>query len=132
MNERITTAGIALKNGLVFVAHREEGGALSGKWEFPGGKNRYGESEEDTLKREYLEELGIEITVGSLFAAYDFTNKDTLYHLKAYFIEHRTENYELSVHTEVKWVTPDELSKLEMGGSDGKIRTELIHYLLNS
>ena len=81
MVERITTAGIAIKDGKVFVAHRIEGGALSGMWEFPGGKNRYGESEEDTLRREYLEELGIDIEVGELFTSFDFTNKDKLYHL---------------------------------------------------
>ena len=48
MEERVTTAGIALNCGHVLIAKREKGGALSGKWEFPGGKNRYGESEEET------------------------------------------------------------------------------------
>ena len=37
MEERITTAGVAVRDGMVFVAHREKGGSLSGKWEFPGG-----------------------------------------------------------------------------------------------
>ena len=132
MVERITTAGIAIKDGKVFVAHRIEGGALSGMWEFPGGKNRYGESEEDTLRREYLEELGIDIEVGELFTSFDFTNKDKLYHLKAYFVRHLSTSYSLSVHTETRWVTPQELEKLEMGGSDGKIRSKLVPFLLNS
>ena len=57
MHERVTTAGIALKDGKVLVAHRVKGGSLSEKWEFPGGKQRWGESDEMTLKREYMEEL---------------------------------------------------------------------------
>ena len=132
MEERITTAGIAIENGKVFVAHRTEGGALSGMWEFPGGKNRYGESEEETLRREYLEELGIDISVGELFTSFDFINKDKLYHLKAYFIEHLSKDYSLSVHTEVRWAAPEELEKLRMGDSDGKIRSKLMSILLNS
>ena len=91
-----------------------------------------GESEEDTLRREYLEELGIDIEVGELFTSFDFTNKDKLYHLKAYFVSHLSTSYSLSVHTETRWVTPQELEKLEMGGSDGKIRSKLVPFLLNS
>ena len=56
-----TTAGVAIKDGKVLVAKRAKGGPLSDMWEFPGGKNRYGETIEDTFKREWLEELGIEV-----------------------------------------------------------------------
>lgn len=132
MEERVTTAGIALNCGHVLIAKREKGGALSGKWEFPGGKNRYGESEEDTLEREYLEELGVRIRVGSPFTSFDFSNGDKFYHLKAYFIELLDTAFTLSVHTEARWVSIDELGSFEMGGSDGKIRDELMAFLLNS
>ena len=74
MEERITTAGIAIKDGKVLIAHRIPGGSLSGKWEFPGGKNRYGESVADTLIREWDEELGVGIEVGEEVLAFDFTN----------------------------------------------------------
>ena len=84
MNERITTAGVAVKDGKVLVAHRVKGGALSGKWEFPGGKQRWGESDEDTLKREYKEELSVDIRMGERLTSFDFINNDTVYHLRAY------------------------------------------------
>ena len=131
MNERITTAGVALKNGQVFVAHRVKGGSLSGKWEFPGGKQRWGESDEETLRREYAEEFSADIAVGDLLLTFDFTNNDTLYHLRAYRIEILASELKLSVHTEARWVGCDELNELEMGNSDDQIRSRVTSLLLN-
>lgn len=37
-----------------------------GKWEFPGGRIDYGESPEDAIKRECMEEIGCEIEVEGL------------------------------------------------------------------
>ena len=73
MNERITTAGIIIKDKRVLVAKRNSGKTTAGLWEFPGGKNRYGESEEETLKREFEEELSISIGVGAFITSFDFT-----------------------------------------------------------
>ena len=130
MTERITTAGVAVENGRVFVARREDEGVLASKWEFPGGKNREGESEADTLRREYLEELSIPVDVGNLLLSFDFTNGDKLYHLRCYAVTHLSHGYSLSVHTEVRWVSPEELMLLEMAPSDGKIREMVLSTLL--
>ncbi len=130
MTERITTAGVAVENGRVFVARREDEGVLASKWEFPGGKNREGESEADTLRREYLEELSIPVDVGDLLLSFDFTNGDKLYHLRCYAVTHLSHGYSLSVHTEVRWVSPEELMLLEMAPSDGKIREMVLSTLL--
>ena len=73
-SERVTTAGIYIKDGRVLVAKRLGGGSISEKWEFPGGKNRWGESVADTLVREYSEELGVDIIVKDVVFTYEFEN----------------------------------------------------------
>lgn len=56
-------AGI-LRNegGQVLITERTEAGPFYGLWEFPGGKIHAGEAATVALKRELLEELGIEVT----------------------------------------------------------------------
>lgn len=54
--------GILMKsNGDVLLGQRPEGKPYAGYWEFPGGKVEQDESILDALKREFMEELGVEI-----------------------------------------------------------------------
>jgi 8-oxo-dGTP diphosphatase len=54
--------GILMKaNGDVLLGQRPEGKPYAGYWEFPGGKVEEGEAILDALKREFMEELGIQI-----------------------------------------------------------------------
>ena len=124
--ERNTTAGIVIKDGNVLVGKRQPGGSLSGKWEFPGGKNRYGESLADTLRREFMEELSVEAEPGEEIFSYDFSNNGTDYHLHALIVSISSEDFRLAVHDEMRWVDRAELMMLDMGGSDSAIRTFII------
>ena len=54
--------GILMKpNGDVLLGQRPAGKPYAGYWEFPGGKVEAGESVFDALRREFQEELGIEV-----------------------------------------------------------------------
>jgi len=48
-------------DGDILLAQRPPGKPYAGYWEFPGGKVEQGESILDALKREFVEELGVEI-----------------------------------------------------------------------
>ena len=125
--ERITTAGILCKDDRYFVAKREDKGSIGGLWEFPGGKNRWDESEEETLKREFQEELELDIEVGPLLHTHDFVNKGTLYHQKAYVVScTHIQEPKLSVHTTFRWVSKEELLSLDFAPSDLKIIASLL------
>ena len=51
-------------DGRFLLTSRPEGKVYAGYWEFPGGKLEAGESVEDALRRELIEELGI--TIGAV------------------------------------------------------------------
>lgn len=56
-------AGVLIHEGKVLIARRPAGKPLAGLWEFPGGKLETGEDERKCLKREFMEELGVEVAV---------------------------------------------------------------------
>ena len=121
--ERITTAGVLCLAGRYFVAKRKAGGAVGGLWEFPGGKHRWGETPEQSLEREFLEEFGLDVTVGSCFHEHDFVNKNVLYHLKAFWVTAAEPvGFSLHEHTEARWVSLDELLALDFVPSDLSVR----------
>lgn len=62
----IVTAGVVIRGDKILVAKRNEGTHLEGLWEFPGGKLEPNESPQECLAREFQEELGVEVEVGSI------------------------------------------------------------------
>ena len=61
------SAGLVFRSGLLLITQRHADAHLGGLWEFPGGKRESGETFEQCLQRELLEELGVEVIVGELF-----------------------------------------------------------------
>jgi len=128
--ERVTTCGIARnREGKVLIAKREDKGSIAEKWEFPGGKNRdqLGETVADTLMREWKEELGLDIEVGPELASHEFTNKGTLYHLKAHEVTIIGKpELNFHVHTTAIWERLDRLESYDFAPSDRAIIEQLL------
>jgi 8-oxo-dGTP diphosphatase len=119
--ERKSVAGIAIEDGKVFIARRKSGGDLGGKWEFPGGKVRPGESGEDALKREYAEELSIPVKIDGRVGDAEFIHKEIHFTLSAYRVDLLSKNFSFLEHTEYRWVKPEELEALDFADSDRKL-----------
>ena len=64
-------AAVIYADGKVFATQRGYGD-FKGGWEFPGGKIEEGETPENALKREILEELETEIAVGELIDTIEY------------------------------------------------------------
>ncbi|MHB9292540.1 (d)CTP diphosphatase [Hollandina sp. SP2] len=115
-----SVAGIAIEQGKVFIARRKPGGALGGKWEFPGGKVEPGERDEEALIREYAEELGVSIKPGPFMGSASFEHQGShiLHAYRVYFQEYPVT---LSEHTESRWATFEEIQALDFAASDRKL-----------
>ena len=66
---RIVTAAVLEKDGRYLICQRAEGRRLAGVWEFPGGKLEEGETPEEGLARELMEELGFRAKIGEILDA---------------------------------------------------------------
>jgi 8-oxo-dGTP diphosphatase len=114
---------------MIFIAKRKVGGDLGGKWEFPGGKAEDGEHDEDALRREYLEELGIAVEVGPLLASAEFTHNESKYILNAYRIFFASSGFSAAEHSEWRWASMSEIAELDFASSDSRLIPALKVYL---
>lgn len=58
---RVSAGIVRYPDGRILICRRGEGRKNAHLWEFPGGKQEAGESPEDALRRELLEELSLPI-----------------------------------------------------------------------
>lgn len=80
----VVAAVIRRADGRILLAQRLPCGPHGGLWEFPGGKVEPGESPEEALSREILEELGLEIRVGRRLICVEHAYPHVLIRLTAY------------------------------------------------
>lgn len=107
-------AAILHANQKVLVGKRMATDTNAGKWEFPGGKIKPGESPENALKREIMEELGIEIENLSLFQEVQHDYSRYSVHILFYFVEIDQEiQVEQKSHDELRWINMMECSDLD-------------------
>jgi 8-oxo-dGTP diphosphatase len=57
-------AAVIITDGRVLACERASPPEAAGRWEFPGGKVEPGESDQQALVRECVEELGVRVEVG--------------------------------------------------------------------
>jgi mutator protein MutT len=126
-------AGIAIRDGRLFIARRLPGGSLGGKWEFPGGKAEEGEGPEEALIREFLEEFSLSIRVGEELGQSRFLHNGIERTLRAYRIfldpDDPAHPPVLADHGEWKWAPVAEIEGLDFAPSDLKLLPALKAYL---
>jgi len=112
------TAAVIEKDGKILLAQRRKGDALAGKWEFPGGKIEPGETPEACLKRELLEEFGVETKIGEFVCSSKFEYKHLPIELLVYRAEHLSGEFKLNEHDNMAWVAPGDLAKYDLSSAD--------------
>lgn len=116
MNEiKVVVKGVLIRNNKMLIVQRSQIETVgAGTWETVGGNLHFGESFEAALKREYLEEVGLNITVkNQLFSTTFHTSKTRQIVLLSFLCDTKEEQIILSdEHKQYIWATKDELPTL--------------------
>lgn len=119
-------AGLISWDGKVLVGRRALGERHAGKWEFPGGKVRAGETLEQALVRELNEELAIRAKPGTVIQRRRFRYGDgPCLDLAFIHVRHVTGVPRNQVFSEIRWVATADLPALDFLEADRRLVGEL-------
>lgn len=105
-------AAIIVKGNEVFATQRGYGD-FKGWWEFPGGKIETGECPQDALKREIMEELQAEISVGYLLETVEWDYPAFHLTMHCFICSLESESLCLNEHADSAWLTKDTLDSVK-------------------
>ena len=99
-------------DGKIFATQRGYGD-LKGGWEFPGGKIEAGETPQQALKREVMEELDAEVSVGDLIDTIEYDYPTFHLSMDCFWCKIISGDLVLKEHEAAKWLSKDRLESVE-------------------
>ena len=96
-------------------------GDFKGQWEFPGGKVEPGETPQQALVREILEELATEIRVGDQIGTIKYDYPDFHLSMDCFWCEVIKGDLVLLEALDARWLTRDELDRVEWLPADREL-----------
>ncbi len=122
MKEITQVVAALIRNGDKFmIFQRPATKTRAYQWEFVGGKVEEGETLEEGLIRECIEEIGVKIKVGDVFMEVDHTYPDIDIHLTLFNAEIVEGEVEMIEHNDIRCITPDEIDKYKFCPADDEI-----------
>ena len=120
----VVAAAVVERDDTFLLTRRLKGTHLAGRWEFPGGKCEPGETLEECLRREMLEEVGVNVHVGAeiLVTRYAYPGRVVelhFFHCDLQGAAHPREGQEM------RWVPRADLSTLDLPEADAELITLL-------
>ena len=122
-------AAIIRREGKVFATQRGYG-EWKDWWEFPGGKMEPGETPEEALRREILEELSTEINVDELLCTVEYDYPAFHLTMHCYLCSLTTDELHLNEHEAARWLAMDELNSVPWLPADREVLSSLNGYWL--
>jgi len=109
----------------VLIGRRAPTEPYSGFWEFPGGKLEKGETPEEAIQRELMEELNVKSHIKTKFDELTCTYPTGKFKLLIYFTEIDDSTLTLRVHDKLEWVKINEAFNYNLFSSNVKILNKL-------
>lgn len=97
---------------IIFATQRGYG-EFKGGWEFPGGKIETGETPKEALKREIMEELDTEISVGELIDTIEYDYPEFHLSMDCFWCEMVSGDLVLKEHETAKWLDKEMLYSVD-------------------
>ncbi|HEY0177052.1 MAG TPA: (deoxy)nucleoside triphosphate pyrophosphohydrolase [Pedobacter sp.] len=114
----VSCALIKGHNGEILATQRSSVMRLPLKWEFPGGKNEPGETAEECVVRELLEELGVMVKIIKRMDPVIHDDGQLVIRLIPFECVILEGEICLTEHAACLWLQPDELSALDWADAD--------------
>ncbi|MFN6274983.1 MAG: 8-oxo-dGTP diphosphatase MutT [Microcystis sp.] len=120
-SKQIGVAVIRDDRDLILIDRRLAKGLLGGFWEFPGGKIEGNETVQECIKREILEEIGIDIAIDSHLITIDHTYSHFRVNLQVYNCRYLSSEARAIECEEIRWVTIEELDNYTFPAANQEI-----------
>ncbi len=114
-------AALLWENERFLICQRPANKARALLWEFVGGKVEAGETKQQALQRECMEELGVHISVGDVFMEVTHTYPDITVHLTLFHATIVAGEPQKLEHHDLQWITTAEIPKYTFCPADIEI-----------
>ena len=94
-------------------------------WEFVGGKVEQGETKEQALIRECMEELNVLLSVGDVFMDVVHEYPDLTVHLTLFNATITEGEPQKLEHNDIQWIAPSEISNYDFCPADEEILVKI-------
>lgn len=105
-------------DGKILAAQRSETMSMPLKWEFPGGKLHDGESAEECLARELMEELGVRVRIKRALPPVYHCYDEFAIELIPFVCSLAGGNLLINEHRAIAWLSPHQLTELDWPAAD--------------
>lgn len=110
----------------IFLAQRSSTSHMANKWEFPGGKLEQGETAEQALKRELMEETGIEVVSAQPAGSADHTYDEVRVTLYFFIVDQWQGEPWGKEGQPQRWVQPQDLRAEEFPPANHQLVEKLV------